>query len=370
MKFSFFIKNADAEELAKEHVQQDACQARLSRKYRAYYQLRPLVPLAARRWMQKYWQPDVKKDWYIDDSFMRKMIDCVQRDNKITIIHPWPNGAQFAFVLTHDVETSEGLQNIEKIAKLEEDLGFRSSWNIVPHKYKIDVGLIADLKSRGFEIGIHGYNHDGKLFLSKNTFHQRAGAINAAVREYQAVGFRAPMVHRSLEWLQQLDIQYDASCFDIDPFQPMPGGVGSIWPFVCGKLVELPYTLPQDHTLFIALGERDCRIWKDKLDYIASNSGMALMLTHPDYLNTDRYLDLYRQFLLEVHQMGGYWHALPSEVAQWWRRREESHLIADAAGDHSIQGPAQKDGVTCNLELSDSGFHFRPQPKMLIEESP
>ena len=56
-------------------------------------------------------------------------------------IHPWPDGADFAFVPTHDVETADGMQRIERIANLEEDLGFRSSWNIVPHKYPVDLGL-------------------------------------------------------------------------------------------------------------------------------------------------------------------------------------------------------------------------------------
>ena len=54
----------------------------------------------------------------------------------------------------------------------------------------------------------------------------------------------------------------------------MPGGLGSIWPFVAGKYVELPYTMPQDHTLFIALRQRDCRIWERKFDFIVRNSGM------------------------------------------------------------------------------------------------
>ncbi len=101
------------------------------------------------------------------------------------------------------------------------------------------------------------------------------------------------MVHRNLVWLQALDIEYDSSCFDIDPFQAAPGGVGSIWPFIAGRFVELPYTMPQDHTLFIGLGERDDRIWKDKMDYLVRHQGMALMLTHPDYLTGRRESEIY-----------------------------------------------------------------------------
>jgi peptidoglycan/xylan/chitin deacetylase (PgdA/CDA1 family) len=236
---------------------------------------------------------------------------------------PWPASAEIAFVLTHDVETADGMRRIARLAAMEEDLGFRSSWNIVPHKYPIDAGLLRDLQRRGFEIGIHGYNHDGRLYASEAIFRRRAAHINAALRRYGAVGFRSPMVHRNLVWLQQLDIAYDASYFDIDPFQAMPGGVGSLWPFTAGKFVELPYTLPQDHTLFITLAQRDVSIWRKKLAFIAGQRGMALMLTHPDYLDTPRRLDLYREFLLHARQAAALWHALPCEVAQWWRSRKD-----------------------------------------------
>ena len=128
------------------------------------------------------------------------------------------------------------------------------------------------------------------------------------------------MVHRNLEWLQLLDIDYDASCFDVDPYQAMPGGVGSIWPFIAGKFVELPYTLPQDHTLFIARGERDGRLWREKRDFLARHHGMVLMLTHPDYLDSPARLEAYRRFLMETREAGDCWHGLPREAAAWWRR--------------------------------------------------
>ena len=61
---------------------------------------------------------------------------CAAHINGLNLIHPWPDAADFAFVLTHDVETEEGLKRIPVVAAIEEELGFRSSWNLVPHKYK------------------------------------------------------------------------------------------------------------------------------------------------------------------------------------------------------------------------------------------
>jgi hypothetical protein len=135
--------------------------------------------------------------------------------------------------------------------------------------------------------------------------------------------------------MQMLDIEYDSSCFDTDPFQAMPGGIGSLWPLVTGRFVELPYTLPQDHTLLIGLGETTDRIWTEKLSMIARWSGMALMLTHPDYLDTVERRELYRGFLTKVRDANGYWHALPRDVARWWRTREDQDIIESGVSNIS-----------------------------------
>ena len=254
------------------------------------------------------------------------------------------------------------MRNIERIAKMEEELGFRSSWNIVPHKYRIDRGLLCELQSRGFEIGVHGYNHDGKLFTSRAVFDSRAPAINAALAAFGAVGFRAPMVHRNLEWLQSLEIEYDASCFDADPYQAMPGGVGGVWPFMAGRFVELPYTLPQDHTLFVALNERDGRIWADKLDFVAKLGGMALLITHPDYLDSDDRRDAYRRLLERARGIDGMWHALPRQVAAWWRERDRSKLRREASGEWQIDGPAAGRGRAATLKATRAELEWCDLP--------
>ena len=93
------------------------------------------------------------------------------------------------------------------------------------------------------------------------------------------------MFHK-LDWLHDLDIQYDASTFDTDPFEPQPEGVATIFPFwkegAKGRgYVELPYTLPQDSTLFLLFGELNPDTWLRKLDWVASRGGMALVVVHP-----------------------------------------------------------------------------------------
>ena len=80
---------------------------------------------------------------------------------------------------------------------------------------------------------------------------------------------------RNPEWMQALEIEYDLSFFDADPYEPMPGGTMSIWPFILGRFVELPYTLIQDHTLTAVLGETTPRLWLEKVDFIERYRGWS-----------------------------------------------------------------------------------------------
>ena len=98
----------------------------------------------------------------------------------------------------------------------------------------------------------------------------------------------------------------------------------SIWPFFVGHFVELPYTLMQDCTLTIVLGETTPRLWLQKVDLIEGYSGMVLVNTHPDYLSDPVTWKIYADFLQAMQRRGGYWHAVPREVARWWRIRGES----------------------------------------------
>lgn len=335
-----FAFDGEPGEVMREFFLRDMAQAKLSAKFKLYYRLRPFIPIPLRQLLQRERNQriDVPKGWYFPSEFLNAFRVAIEKSNSHEVIHPWPDEYQFSVVLTHDVETEDGVKLVSDLAALEEKYGFRSAWNFIPYKYKTDPGLIAELKDRGHEIGVHGYNHDGRLFESRRTFDWRSGPINKALEEWSSVGFRAPMVHRNLNWLQALDVDYDASCFDVDPFQAMPGGVGSVWPFIAGKFVELPYTLPQDHTLLISLGETTSRIWEEKLAYLKSLAGMAMLVTHPDYLDVPERLRVYEAFLQFLQTQKECWFALPREVSQWWRQRDE--LQCTFEGDRrAITGP-------------------------------
>lgn len=255
-------------------------------------------------------------------------------------------------MLTHDVESQKGLDRVKGLAELEMSLGFRSSFNFIPEGgYDVPKALRQWLEDNGFEVGVHDHRHDGKLYRSWQGFQASAERINHALREWNAVGFRSGFMMRNLDWIQELNILYDSSTFDTDPFEPQPDGANTIFPFwVPGPTsqsnsqpssinpqpslehgyVELPYTLAQDSTLFIVMRERTIDIWKRKLQWIASRGGMALLNVHPDYVafaatapSSDQFpAGLYREFLeLVKHAYDGqYWHALPRDIAAYCRQ--------------------------------------------------
>ena len=246
----------------------------------------------------------------------------------------WPDGKEFALVLTHDVDTEKGQERCRELATLEQQMGFRSSFYFVPRRYKVSHKLRDYLTSHGFEVGVHDLYHDGKLYKTKKLFQSRACAINEYLREWEAVGFRSGAMHHNLDWIKELDILYDASTFDTDPFEPQPDGMQTIFPFyvqrneVQGGYVELPYTLPQDFTVFILMQETGIDIWKNKLKWIAEHGGMALVIVHPDYMRFGKTrcgiqeypAALYSAFLeyLASAFKDRYWNVPARDLAQWF----------------------------------------------------
>jgi hypothetical protein len=309
---------------------------------RIYYALKPFVPqflrTAIRRKLAMRLREQIGDVWPIMPGSERAPENWPG----------WPGNKKFAFVLTHDVESEAGLGRCRSLMELELDLGFCSSFNFIPEgSYRVPVELRQELTANGFEVGIHDLKHDGHLFSSRRKFTRRAARINAYAREWGASGFRSGFMLRNLDWLHDLDVQYDASTFDTDPFEPQPQGRHTIFPFWVPNpngdsiryqrpaiksssqgYVELPYTLPQDFTLFVLLQERTPEIWMRKLDWIAQHGGMALVDVHPDYLcidgatTTSREYPVahYKSFLEYVsrHYDGAFWNTTPRKVAQFY----------------------------------------------------
>jgi hypothetical protein len=269
-------------------------------------------------------------------------------------IAPWPGpSARWALVLTHDVETRRGYEHIHLLRDVEAAAGYRSSWNFVAKRYEVEDSIVHDLVTAGFEVGVHGLYHDGRDLESLELLQQRLPEIRANADRWGAIGFRSPATHRRWDWMPLLGFEYDSSYPDSDPFEPQPGGCCSWLPFFNEGLVELPITLPQDHTLFVILGQRDETTWLRKTEAISKRGGMALLNTHPDYMIDRHWIDVYTRFLGAFAGDDTVWRALPREVSSWWRRRAASTV--ERRGERwCVVGPAADEARIELAEASDA----------------
>lgn len=316
---------------------------------RAYYLIKPILPgrlrLALRRWRAKPIFNTCGHSWPIYEPS-----GCPPEGWP-----GWPDGKQFPVILTHDVESQRGLDRCRQLAEIEMEYGFRSAFNFIPNgEYTVPEDLLTWLRANGFEVGVHDLRHDGTLFQSRDTFKKDAANINRQLKAWDAVGFRAGFMLHKLDWLHDLNIEYDSSTFDVDPFEPQPDGAQTVFPFWVPKpdpeadalrsldpkstpsntharpgYIELPYTLVQDYNLFIVLKQRNIDIWKKKLRWLAEKGAMAMLDTHPDYMAMagnqpsafEFPVQYYRDFLdhIRTEYAGRYWSALPREVAAYCR---------------------------------------------------
>jgi hypothetical protein len=299
-----------------------------------FYRVKRAIPrgaqLAARRMLIRWQGSPSFPQWPFDASVAELLTQyarcCMEAagTQELQFHWFWPGHHRAALILTHDVESAAGLRNALAIADLEQERGLRSSFNIVGSWYEIDWGIVAELQARGFECGVHGIHHDRSLFSSRAEFERQLPMLREFRDRLGASGFRSPATHRVHEWLGELPVDYDCTVPLSDPYEPQPGGCCSPWPFFIGELVELPYTMPQDHTLFTLLRKRDISVWQGQLEQLERTHGLAQCVTHPDpgYLGEPENRRLYVEFLDAVAEREGLWRALPREVAAWWRRRD------------------------------------------------
>ena len=313
----------------------------------AYYAARPLMPrrtqIAARRLYSRVQARAQFPRWPVETALhdlyaflLGAVGDVVQ--GPFPSLAFWPHGRSWALVLTHDVETAIGRDSVHVLREVEQALGYRSSWNFVPRRYDDIPSVRAGLTEAGFEVGLHGLHHDGRD-LAPGTFHERLPAMREAAECWGAIGFRSPATHRAWDLMPQLGVDYDSSYTDTAPFEPQSGGCCSWLPYFNRELVELPITLLQDHTLFEILEHEDERVWVEKAELLRERGGMALALTHPDYMLAPERVAAYQRFLERFAEDATAWRALPRDVSAWWRRRAASRLVYDR-GQWQVAGPA------------------------------
>jgi hypothetical protein len=343
-----------------------------------YYRLRPMFPVAFRKHLQKIylrdWDRIVFPAWPLDrtvDRMLEKLLVLVMKEmnvERLPFIWFWPDGYSSCIVMTHDVETAAGRDFCEAVMDIDDEFGVKGSFQIVPEKrYAVPSSYLETIRQREFEVNIQGLDHDGNLFENREAFLEKAAKIKKYAAEYQARGFRSPILYRNAEWMQYLDFSYDMSIPNVARLEAQRGGCCTLMPYTLpGGTTELPVTMIEDYTLFHILKDFSIELWKRQMKMAIDGNGLMNFIIHPDYVESDRTQRLFRELLQEidlVRSTRNVWVSLPREVDLWWRERSAMKLVLKGnrwavegvGSDRARIAHARYDGERLMYELEPGG---------------
>lgn len=306
-----------------------------------YYSLRPLMPVALRRHVQRAnlngWQKLFFPRWPVDttvENFCEQLLMLSMKAkaiDRIPFIWFWPSGAQSCVAMTHDVETEAGKNFCSELMDIDDSFGIKASIHLVPEGgYKVEAPFVQGIRARGFEVNIQDLNHDGHLFRDRDEFLQRVKKINRYGKIYGASGFRAAVLYRNLEWYDALDFSFDTSVPNVAHLDPQRGGCCTVMPYFVGNILEIPVTTTQDYMLFHLLNDYSLGLWKNQTELIMRKNGLVNFIVHPDYILEERARGVYQDllsFLRELRLSKKIWFAVAGEIDHWWRSRSQMRLV-------------------------------------------
>ena len=343
----------------------------------AYYTVRNALPDRVRRAIQRAYFSDWRRRrfpaWPVDftvDRLHEKLLALAMGAagvERVPFIWFWPEGAPACLILTHDVESAEGIEFSPRLMDLDDACGFKASFQVIPEgRYIVPDDFVARIRGRGYEFNIHDLNHDGRLYRRREEFLRRAEQINRYVRLYRARGFRAGAMYRIQDWYDAYEFSYDMSVPNVAHLEPKRGGCCTVFPYFVGDILELPLTTCQDYSVFHILQDFSMELWKQQTAMIRNHNGMISVLSHPDYLTSERTRAGYQSLLAYLRgpvDAEAWWATLPGDVDRWWRARSRMRLVA-RGNDWEIAGPecerarvayAVREGDRLRFELAAPG---------------
>jgi peptidoglycan/xylan/chitin deacetylase (PgdA/CDA1 family) len=345
---------------------------------RAYYLLRPLLSVAFRRHIQRWylrgWDRLPFPQWPVDRT-VERIFELVmllsletQSVDQIPFIWFWPEGASSCAMITHDVETMNGVLACPYVMDTEDKLAIKGSFQIIPEeRYEVTDSLLDSIRQRGFEVGVHDLNHDGHLFWDRGQFLQRARKINSYKVRFGASGFRSAVLYRKQLWFDALNFSYDMSVPNVAHLDPQRGGCCTVMPYFVGKILELPLTTTQDYMLFHILNRESIDLWKDQIDLIMEKHGLISFNIHPDYLDSPSKRTVFEallEYLAGLREEKGVWITNPGEVDRWWRQRAEMKLVRDGL-DWRVEGPGSERACVAYIGRNNGAISYTCVPAFL-----
>jgi hypothetical protein len=249
---------------------------------------------------------------------------------------PEGDGRPVPLVLTHDVDTAEGLATLPRLLAVEESLGLASLTFVVTHRYAWSREPLASWAERGHAFGVHDTTHDNRLaYLEPADVERRIARAQAALGPLDSGAFRAPAFLRSPSLYEGMArrVRVDFSTNDAALVWPHPGdGLGSPFPVRHRSLTVVPTTLPRDGEL-LALGldrAATLDLCRRKAAQLARVGAPAVLLTHPDptFTDTARRIDAYGELLAWLRSSGRFQLTAPADALAELQRRATCEVAA------------------------------------------
>ncbi len=237
----------------------------------------------------------------------------------------WPGGRGWVFVVSHDVDTVDGLQRAPAVAEWEAARGIRAAWFVVGEVMRRDPGAVAAIRAAGHELGLHGDRHDNRLgYAAPAAIARRLDACADLVADHAMAGFRAPSLLESPALRRELRFRFAYASqvpdTEVRSLLAPRRGCATLRPFWRDGLLEVPLTLPLDDKLVLAGGgEREIiAAWRGKLDAVRRRGGIGQLVVHNEAHLLARCRTAFERVAEEGRGDAGAWHATPGDVARFW----------------------------------------------------
>jgi hypothetical protein len=215
-------------------------------------------------------------------------------------------GRRAVLIITHDVDSRNELELIERIREHERAVDVVSAWGFVPRVSWPSETVARELVREGCEVYWHDISHNGRLpFLSptaiRSAFDEVASKSPWALELMRA--FRSGQLLASPDLIDAVAERFeiDMSIPDVERGGPYGDAAGcrTVHPFLLRGILEIPLTLPQDVFLRHVYGmsaEATLSTWQHKLNWIKRIGGVAVMNVHPIWIG-DRHRDTLQAYM-------------------------------------------------------------------------
>ncbi|MEE6246288.1 MAG: polysaccharide deacetylase family protein [Thermoproteota archaeon] len=313
-----------------------------------------------------------------------------EKNTPLIIKKRWPFGKKFAVAITHDADrisvdkehfnkvkdrfTEETIKdflsgkkdpywNIENMAEIEKEFGFKSSFYLLLSDYRIDEKLqvLKKLKEEGWEIGLHGgfdtHNNKNELLKQLKLFNDYFGNKPDGIRQH----YLKFDPENTWEIMNGLDLKYDTTW----GYNESPGfKAGISTPFhppssdwICFNILEIPLIL-MDTSLWGYMNleeEQGLELIKDIINTVQKTGGLFTILWHQEALLMKKGR-IYRR-ILEMLSKQECFVGSGFLINKWWTGRNNVIVNTKKQGNewiYSIKNPPESLVIEVHYKNSEN----------------